>query len=112
MNNLFFTTAVLWYLTYFSGIYYSLSIFDGIAGSRLHSIIDSLIIVMLFILFAVVFKNSIKKRNYILALFSLLLILWPMYWMYLTIYDTFFLFNTPYVKCMKEFNDIAVCEGK
>jgi hypothetical protein len=111
INKLFFAITALWYFTFFSGIYYSLPVFDGIAGGRLHSSIDGFIILIILLLFAIVVKNSIKNRDYIIALLSVLIILWPMYWMYLTIYDTFFLFNTPYARCMQEFNDITRCEG-
>ena len=112
VTKLFFAVTAFWYLTFFTGIYYSLSLFDGINGGRLHSILDGLLILVILSLFSLIIKNSILKRDYLMAALSILVVLWPAYWLFLTVYDTFFLFNTPYVRCMKELNDIALCEGK
>ncbi len=90
-TKVFLVTVALWYVTFFSGVYFSLSLLGGVAWGRFLTIVDSTLMLIVFGLFAVVFVESLKKHHYLTALFSALLVLWPMYWMYLTIYDVFFL---------------------
>lgn len=84
---------------------------NSITIGHITTAIDSFVMLIVFSLFGVVLVKSLRNKDYKTALFSIILVLWPIYWMYLTIYDTFFLNNTPYVRCMQEFNDIKRCEG-
>ncbi len=92
-NKIFFGVCSFWYITFFSGVYFSLATFGGATWGRYLTLIDSIIMLSVFTLFLVVFMRAIKKHDYFTATITTLLVLWPIYWMYLTIYDTFFLLS-------------------
>ena len=90
-DKMFFILALIWYLTFFSGIYFTLASMGGIHWGRFITAIDSTLMLLLFISFILLVIKSIKTREYLTALLATALVLWPIYWMYLIIYDTFLL---------------------
>lgn len=105
LTHLIFSQALVYPLLSIVGYQY-----QPIAGNILTAISFVLMIASI-ILFFPTFISSIKNKHTGVTVFSFALAAYTIFWLYLTIYDTFFLTNTPYVKCMQEFNDIVFCEG-
>lgn len=83
--------------------------YQPFAGNILTAI-SVLLMVTSIVLFVPTVISSIKNKHTGVYVYGLILVTYTIFWLYITIYDTFFLFNTPYARCMQEFNDIARCE--
>jgi hypothetical protein len=89
----FYSVVGFWYFTYFSMIYSQFPLDmdspNSITIGRITTAIDSFVMLVVFSLFGVVLVQSLKSKDYKTALLSIFLIIWPLFWAFATIDDTF-----------------------
>jgi hypothetical protein len=84
--------------------------YQPIVGN-IFTVISFILMILSIALFSPTFIFSVKNKHAAVAVLSLFIVTYTIFWLYISIYDAFFLTNTQYVTCMQEFNDITHCEG-